>query len=162
MAQSFQGRFIQDGLSIDYTPGSAVAAGDVVVQNNVVGIAKTPIAASILGALAVTGIFDVVKDNSDVSAGDSLFWDADGDPVGGTAGTGACSKTRTSNTFMGFALEDAGAGFEKVRMILRSVDATSAETLSLADLSDIGALVYTAGLTRSKAGAGVDQNVVLP
>ena len=138
--------FIQDGKSIDYTPGADVAAGDVVVQGSLVGIAKTPIAANALGALAITGVFDAVKDSSDIALGASLFWDADGDPVGGDAGTGAVSTTRTSNTFCGFALAAAGPAAETVRMILRSVDATSAETLALADLSDIaGPMSYTAG-----------------
>ena len=58
--------FIQDGKSIDYTPGSAVSAGDVVVQGDLIGIAKLDIAADALGALAVKGVFDFPK-----AAGDS-------------------------------------------------------------------------------------------
>ena len=33
-------RFIHDGSSIDYTPGANVTAGDVVVQGNLLAIAK--------------------------------------------------------------------------------------------------------------------------
>ena len=42
--------FVQAGDQIDYTPGAAVAAGDVVVQGDLVGVAKQPIAANAPGA----------------------------------------------------------------------------------------------------------------
>ena len=61
--------FVQDGSSIDYTPSADVAAGDVVVQNDLVGIAKQPIAANALGALAVAGVFEVPKATGALSGG---------------------------------------------------------------------------------------------
>ena len=70
-------QFIHDGDSIDYTPGSAVDAGDVVVQDDLIGIAKLDIAAGQLGALAVVGVFDVPKDTgggTDIDAGAKLWW----------------------------------------------------------------------------------------
>ena len=60
--------FVHDGKSIDYTPGSDVAAGDVVVQGELVGVARTPIAASALGSLAVTGVFDFPKATGESTA----------------------------------------------------------------------------------------------
>ena len=75
-------RFIQNGSSIDYTPGSNVAAGDVIVQGDLIGIAKLDIAAGALGALAVTGVFDVPKTTGvgeAIAAGAKVYWDvADG------------------------------------------------------------------------------------
>ena len=71
--------FIHDGNAIDYTPGSAVAAGDVVVQGDLVGVAKQPIAADALGALAVRGVFDFPKatgGGSAITAGAKVYWDA--------------------------------------------------------------------------------------
>ena len=71
-------RFIHDGDSIDYTPGGNVAAGDVVVQGDLVGIAKRDIAAGTLGALAVTGVFDVPKatgSGSGIVVGANVYWD---------------------------------------------------------------------------------------
>ena len=122
-----QATFVQEGQSIDYTPGSAKSAGDVVVRGTrLVGITKSPIAASALGALAVTGVFDVVKDNSDISDGDPLYWDADGDPVGGTAGSGAFSSNAALGPFAGYALEAAGVGVGTVRMHLQSIDGQAA------------------------------------
>jgi predicted RecA/RadA family phage recombinase len=71
-----QATFVQDGGAIDYTPGSAVAAGDVVVQGDLIGVASTPIAADTLGALAVAGVFDFAK-ATDVAytVGTILYWD---------------------------------------------------------------------------------------
>ena len=122
-----QATFVQEGQSIDYTPGSAKSAGDVVVRGTrLVGITKSPIAASVLGALAVTGVFDVVKDNSDISDGDPLYWDADGDPVVGTTGSGAFSSNASLGPFAGYALEAAGVGVGTVRMHLQSIDGQAA------------------------------------
>jgi len=140
MAQAFQARFIQVGESIDYTPGSAVAAGQVIVQGSMIGVTKVPIAANALGALAVKGVFDVVKANEQIALGAALYWDADGNPYGGTAGTGCCTTTSTSNTFIGFSMEAAGATDEKVRTLWSgpvSVANTVHNALT-ADLTDPG------------------------
>ncbi len=70
--------FVHDGNAVDYTPGSDVAAGAVVVQEDLVGVAKTPIAANALGALAVGGVFDFPKATgvgSGIAAGKKVYWD---------------------------------------------------------------------------------------
>ena len=148
MAQNYQARFIQEGLSIDYTPGSAVAAGQVVVQGSMIGVAKTPIAASALGALAVRGIFDVVKANEQQTLGAALYWDADGDPYGGTAGTGCATTTSGGNTFIGFAQVVAEATDEVVRVLWSGPVAVAntvhnALTALIADPGDAGAIPVT-------------------
>ena len=117
MARNYQAQFIQEGQSIDYTPSAAVAAGQVVVQGSMIGVAKTPIAASVLGALAVRGIFDVVKANEQQALGAALYWDADGNPYNGTAGTGCATTTSGGNTFIGFAQAAAEATDETVRVL---------------------------------------------
>ena len=71
--------FVHDGRTVDYTPTSAVAAGDVVVQGELVGVSKTPNAANALGALAVVGVFDFPKatgGGTAVAAGANCYWDA--------------------------------------------------------------------------------------
>jgi len=71
--------FIHDGNAIDYTPDSDVSAGDVVVQGDLVGVAKRPIAADALGALAVRGVFDFPKAagvGEAITAGAKVYWDA--------------------------------------------------------------------------------------
>ena len=70
--------FVHDGKSIDYTPGGDVSAGDVVVQGDLIGIAKLDIAAGALGALAVAGVFDVPKTacvGEAIGAGVKVYWD---------------------------------------------------------------------------------------
>jgi predicted RecA/RadA family phage recombinase len=115
----------QTGDSIDHTPSSAIAAGDVVVLGSrLVTIAKIAIEAGRLGALATSGLFLVAKDDSDIQEGDPLFWDADGDPVGGDAGTGAFSKDSALGPFAGWATADAGVAAERVQMDLHSTDGT--------------------------------------
>ena len=74
--------FVQDGNAIDYTPSTDVAAGEVVVQGDLVGVAKLDIKADALGSLAVTGMFDFPKAtgaSSGIAVGSTVYWDvADG------------------------------------------------------------------------------------
>ena len=51
--------YVQDGDLLDYTPGSAVAAGEVVVIGSLVAVAPRPIAANALGALAIDGVWSM-------------------------------------------------------------------------------------------------------
>ena len=75
-------KFIQRGDAIDYTPGADVSAGDVVVQDDLVGVAKLDIKANALGALHVAGVFDFPKESgasTAIAAGARVYWDvADG------------------------------------------------------------------------------------
>ncbi len=75
--------YVQHGESIDYTPGSDVAAGDVIVQGELVGVAKKDITANVLGALAVEGVFDFPKatgGSTAIAVGANVYWDvADGE-----------------------------------------------------------------------------------
>jgi len=104
--------FVQDGNAIDYTPASDVAAGDVVVQNDLVGIAKQPIAAGALGSLAVVGVFEVPKATgagTAIDAGAKVYWDATNSQATGTA---------TGNTYMGKAIAAAGDDDAAIRVRL--------------------------------------------
>ncbi|MCP4248079.1 MAG: DUF2190 family protein [bacterium] len=118
MAQTYQARRIAAGAKVDYTPGSAVGAGSVVVQSSLVGFAETDIAANALGSLAVAGVFDVVKINGAITAGTALYWDAAGNPQGGVAGSGAITTTSADGDFCGFAIAAATDTAEVVRLLL--------------------------------------------
>ena len=120
-----QAVFIQDGGTVDYTPVNAVPSGAVVVQGTLVGVATRPLAAGVLGTLAVRGVYDVVKASVSFSAGAAVYWDADGNPVGGTVGSGAATTTRTDNTFMGFAVAAANETATTVRVMLQSAEAAT-------------------------------------
>jgi predicted RecA/RadA family phage recombinase len=81
-----QAVFVHEGASIDYTPAADVAAGDVVVQGDLAGVAKLDIKAGKLGALAVEGVFDFAK-NTGVAytVGQILYWDDTNNVVTTTA-----------------------------------------------------------------------------
>ncbi|MGD9128785.1 MAG: DUF2190 family protein [Planctomycetia bacterium] len=83
----------QRGDSIDYTPSADVAAGDVVVLFDLVGIAKLDIKAGELGALAVVGVFDFpIEAGSTLEVGLAAYWDASG---------GFATDVATDNAFLG-------------------------------------------------------------
>lgn len=63
-------KFIHDGNSLDYRPVNSVAAGDLVVLGkNLVGIARRDIPAGALGALALTGVFEMACGGTSLSTG---------------------------------------------------------------------------------------------
>ena len=107
-------QFVHDGQSIDYTPGSDVAAGDVVVQGALVGVTKLPIASGVLGALAVTGVFDFPKTagvSEAIAAGAKVYWDA-GDGVAKT------DDESGANKYLGKVVTAAGDDDATVRVRL--------------------------------------------
>ena len=121
--------FIHRGDAIDYTPEAAVSAGDVVVQGDIVGVAKLDIKAGALGALAVSGVFDVPKPtgtNTAISAGAKVYWDAenkiavDADGYATASGTGTASDMGYDETlpYLGKAVQAAGDDDETVRVLL--------------------------------------------
>lgn len=106
--------FVQDGCSIDYTPGAAVAAGDVVVQGDLIGIAKRPVAANELGALAVEGVFDVPKAtgaSTAITVGSTVYWDV-------TEGVAKTDDESAANKLLGKTVKAAGDSDATVRVRL--------------------------------------------
>jgi len=72
-------KFVHDGNALDYTPPADLAAGDVVVQGELVAVAKRAIKAGELGALHPFGVFDFPKATgvgTGTAAGTRYFWDA--------------------------------------------------------------------------------------
>lgn len=107
-------RFIHDGDSIDYTPASAVTAGDVIVQGDLVGVAKRDIEANVLGALAVVGVFDFPKTTgvgTAIDAGAKVYWDA-------TNSVATTDDLGGANKLAGKAALAAGNDDETVRVRL--------------------------------------------
>jgi len=100
---------------VDYTPLADVAAGDVVVQVDLVGVAGRSIVAAEKGALAVSGVFDFPKTGgsggSEIPVGTKLYWDASGQVVTATIGSPALP-------YLGKAVETAEADAETVRVRL--------------------------------------------
>ena len=101
---------INEGNYIDYTPGSAVAQGSVVVQVDLVCVAELAIAANALGALSTRGIYNIDKLSTDVvSFGTTLYWDTTNNRA---------TTTAASWKVFGKAVAAAGNGTTKVRAIL--------------------------------------------
>lgn len=81
-----QAAFVHEGAAIDYTPTADVSAGDVIVQGDLIGVARLDIKANVLGALAVIGVFDFAKaTNVAYTVGQILYWDDTNDIVSTTA-----------------------------------------------------------------------------
>ena len=106
--------FRHAGAAIDYTPGTAVAAGDVVVQGELVGVANLDIVANALGALAVQGVFDFPKatgGSTAIAAGAVVYWDVGDSEAKEDDETGA-------NKLIGKTVEAAGDNDATVRVRL--------------------------------------------
>jgi hypothetical protein len=95
--------FYKNGRMRGYTPTVDTYPGDVVVIGSQAYLAANFIAANTLGAIHTDGTWQVPKDTSTFSDGDPVYWNATGNPVIGTAGTGCCTSTSSGNTLMGVA-----------------------------------------------------------
>ena len=138
--------FPEAGLALDYTPGSAVAAGEPVAIAGIAGVAQSPIAANVLGSLMIAGLCLGKKDNSDIAAGDRVGWDANGSPVGGTALSGAVTSDPTKvDIWLGKTVYVAGASATEVYFLLNGLG-------GLAHVADAAAITQDT-LTDSTGGA---------
>lgn len=105
-----QATFVHEGASIDYTPAADVAAGEVVVQGDLVGVAKLDIKANKLGALAVEGVFDFTKAAGvALAAGAITYWDD---------AANAATNVAAGNKQLGKAVRAAAAGDATARVKL--------------------------------------------
>lgn len=110
--------YVQDGKVISFIASAEIESGQVVVIGSLVGVSLTDVANGATGQMAVEGVFDIPAATAAINVGAAVYWDADGNPVGGTAGTGAATATDTGNTLMGHALAAEGAGVGTVRVKL--------------------------------------------
>jgi len=103
------GKILKDGnYHLDYTPGAAVSAGDLVVLSNLVaGMAMLDIAAGAKGTLLVQGIVEVDKDGTSLTQGQKVYYD--GSDATATVGT---------NDLIGVAAAAAGSGDSTVQVML--------------------------------------------
>ena len=71
-----QARYIQRGESIDFVPERDIAAGEIVIRNGLIGVARIPVKKGTLGSLALSGVFDVTKPvRCAFSVGAAVYWD---------------------------------------------------------------------------------------
>lgn len=143
--------FVAEGMAVDYTPTADVSPGDVVVQADLVGVARAAIPANTPGALAVTGVFDFPKASGDggIAAGARCYWDVAEGVAKGSAEAGA-------NKLIGKAVKAAANTDTKVRIALCAGDAvtvTAQQASAVADADAITATDAPAGGTGAAEGA---------
>lgn len=104
----------QEGRALDYTPGSAKVAGEVVVSGKIVGVVATDLAANQKGALNVQGVFKVTKEATVTvfAAGDPVYFDVADNQA----------NVDSANPYMGVAAYAAGATDGFVYVLLGSVN----------------------------------------
>jgi predicted RecA/RadA family phage recombinase len=104
-------RYVQKGEAVDYRPTEAVAAGDVIVQGSLVGVARLDIEAGTLGSLAVVGVFDAPKAFGEIAVGTPLYWDAENKQA---------SVTQSGKQYLGKSVAFAADNDEVVRVLLNA------------------------------------------
>jgi len=99
--------------AVAYTPGSDVAAGDVVVAGSLVGVAELAIASGATGDLTVEGVFVVPKANPDntLTLGVACYWDATNH---------VATTTSSGNKLMGKVVKAAANTDTTVRVRLQN------------------------------------------
>ena len=102
-------QFLHDGNTIDFTPTTAIAAGDIVTRGGLVGIAKLDIDAGTQGAISLSGVYKVAKGTEKFVTGESVFWDAT---------TSLATHTLTDHQYLGKAVAYAGETDETVSVRL--------------------------------------------
>lgn len=91
---------------VDYTPDDAVSAGDVIALGSLAAIAHLDIPANALGAVSISGVYEVVKGTSEsVSLGAKVYWDA-------TNSVATC--TASTNLYLGRAVQAAATAAAEV------------------------------------------------
>jgi hypothetical protein len=101
MPMNTRGQWINEGYSLDRPAGSAVTAGSVIQIAGRAGLVPTGgIAASTLGAIISRGLAKIAAKAEAGSAGNVVFWDNDGNPYGGVAGSGALTLRGADGDFV--------------------------------------------------------------
>ena len=102
--------FLHDGSTVDFVPAVDVPAGSIVVLGDLVGVSKFFVAAGRTGAIAVRGVFDVVKDPStNIDVGTRLYWSTVSWHV---------VKTASGHPLLGKSILPASPGTSYVRVLL--------------------------------------------
>ena len=100
-------RFVQEGNTLDYinTTAKAINAGDIVVFGSRVGVAATDIPIGSTGTVKMNGVFEVLKDDKEITVGAKLHYDQENEVMTATsndntieAGYAASAATAISTT----------------------------------------------------------------
>ena len=109
------GEYRQEGKILNYkNPTSdSIPTGTVVIFGSVCGIAATLILPEETGTISMTGVYKLPKDSGKITAGAKVYYDAAADKATTAAETGE-SESKTANSVLGYAAEEAAAADEYV------------------------------------------------
>ncbi len=110
--------YVQRGEYLDYVPENKVNAGDVVLFGALAAVSKLDIEAGKLGAVATTGVFDVVKDANAVARGAKVNWT--GTEATASADNGETGDDKVEYAAIGVAVQAAEASDGTVRVLLNA------------------------------------------
>lgn len=101
--------YVQPGKNLEFEAAAAVSSGDVVVVEDLIGVATGDAAIGETVVLSVEGVFELPKDGNAITAGKKVYWhEASGHIQEASSGGKAC----------GFAVESKLAGDAKVKVLL--------------------------------------------
>lgn len=148
--------FARPGRMQNYTPASDVYAGDIILVGTKVCLAPNDIASGVQGALHVDGVWRVNKSSDTFTAGDAVYWDADGNPVVGTAGTGCADSSASGNNLIGYAESDAATGDQYVYVVVNAAKnvATVGGSITADDITGSDSSMAIAGMPGSSSAGG--------
>lgn len=110
--------YVQRGEYLDYVPEGNVGAGDIILFGTLAAVSKLDIEAGKLGAVATTGVFDIVKDANAVARGAKVYWD--GTKATASADNGQTGEAKVGYTALGIAIQAASAADGTVRILLNA------------------------------------------
>ncbi|GAB1638051.1 membrane protein [Escherichia coli] len=95
--------FVQDGKNVDWVneTGKAVSSGDLVIQDNLVGVAHADIPDGEAGILHTTGVFSLPKEAEALTQGNLVYFNAD---------TATLTATKSGNALVGTVWITADTG----------------------------------------------------
>jgi predicted RecA/RadA family phage recombinase len=102
--------YIQPGEVMDYIAGGTISAGAVVVVGDRIGVALTDMVSGQMGALQMSGVFELpALASDDIVPGAQLYWDA---------GNTRLTLTASTHKKAGYAFAAAGVGVATCRVKL--------------------------------------------
>jgi len=113
---------ICEGKVLNYTnsTGVDIPSGAPVLIGATLGVALTDIPDTLSGPVSIEDVYSLPKDAAIIGQGAKVYFDADGNPVGGTAGSGALTATAEGNVYAGKAYAAATGADATVQVKLNA------------------------------------------
>lgn len=160
-------QYLQEGRVIDYVPAAAIYAGNIVNLGGLSGFTPRDVAASALGALAVTGVIRGPYVGGAANIGQNVWWDANGTPYGGEADGAFTCNAAAGDWWVGTLVKAAAAHDATCDIALNLANPNlpawpnRAHILTAEDLSLVAA-THSGGVVHVLADAGTDTKITLP